>query len=95
MNAMFAGLALILAAPALKPPKDQPPPIVGLWIMTEYSQNGAPLALQRRDVDGVLSRRQAPLARRRRIGHHQRAKLQAHPEIEAAGNRSDPLRRQP
>ncbi len=43
MSALFAGLALIIAAPALKPPKDQPPPIVGLWIMTDYSQNGAPL----------------------------------------------------
>lgn len=44
MNAMFAGLALVVAAPGLKPPKDETPPIVGVWMLTEYTQNGAALS---------------------------------------------------
>jgi uncharacterized protein (TIGR03067 family) len=44
MNAMFAGLALVVAAPALKAPKDETPHIVGLWMLTEYTQNGAALS---------------------------------------------------
>lgn len=44
MNAMFAGLALVVAAPALKTPKDDVPPIVGVWMLTEYTQNGAAIS---------------------------------------------------
>jgi uncharacterized protein (TIGR03067 family) len=45
MTTQILGCVLIVAAPALKPPKDQPPPIVGKWILTEYTQNGSPLAI--------------------------------------------------
>jgi uncharacterized protein (TIGR03067 family) len=41
MNAIFAGLALTLAAPALKGPvKGDPPPIIGEWMLTEWLQMG-------------------------------------------------------
>jgi uncharacterized protein (TIGR03067 family) len=46
MNAMFTGLALVIMAPALKAPKNEPPPIVGLWVLTEYTQNGAPISIE-------------------------------------------------
>lgn len=44
MTTQILGCVLIVAAPALKPPKNETPPIVGLWILTEYTQNGAALS---------------------------------------------------
>jgi uncharacterized protein (TIGR03067 family) len=44
MNASLLGLTLVIAAPALKAPKDETPPIVGVWMLTEYTQNGAALS---------------------------------------------------
>jgi uncharacterized protein (TIGR03067 family) len=44
MNGMFVGLALVIAAPALKGPvKGDPPPIVGEWALTEWLQSGQPV----------------------------------------------------
>jgi uncharacterized protein (TIGR03067 family) len=46
MTTQILGCVLIVAAPALKPPKNETPPIVGLWMLTEYTQNGAPLGFE-------------------------------------------------
>lgn len=44
MTALFVGLALVPAAPALKAPRDEPPPIVGEWRLVEWLQGGQPTA---------------------------------------------------
>ena len=44
MIVQLLGCVVLVAAPALKTPKDNSPPIVGSWLLTEYVQNGAPLA---------------------------------------------------
>jgi hypothetical protein len=46
MTTQILGCVLIVAAPALKPPKNETPLIVGLWMLTEYTQNGAPLGFE-------------------------------------------------
>ena len=43
MNAALLGLALVVAAPGLKTPKDETPPIIGLWMLTEYTESGQPV----------------------------------------------------
>jgi uncharacterized protein (TIGR03067 family) len=47
MNALLIGLTFVAGAPALKgPAKGDPPPIEGLWKLTEYLQNGGPIGFQ-------------------------------------------------
>jgi uncharacterized protein (TIGR03067 family) len=47
MNALLLGLTLVAGAPALKgPAKGDPPPIEGLWLLTDYVQSGARIGFQ-------------------------------------------------